>query len=249
LIIFNIQGLSMTKDITLSTIATIALFTIIGCGGSGGSSDNTKTGTGYYVDSAVEGVEYTCGNQTGITDKDGKFAFEEGQGCNFTLDGITLRTVKADELANGKEVFEDNLTVAKLLQSIDADGNPDNGIQITVEVAKALKKALEKEDCKGKLPKGDKLTEVVADVGHDVEHVSGDLRTDEEVREHWNRTHVKHDVEHEEIREDQNSTHLGHDVEHEEVREDQNSTHLGHDVEHSNSDDNSENHQKDSHDD
>jgi len=61
------------------------------------------------------------------------------------------------------------------------------------------------EDYKGKLPKGDKLTEVVADVGHDVEH--------------------------------------------EEVREDQNSTHLGHDVEHSNSDDNSGNHQKDSHDD
>ncbi|SFV90202.1 Autotransporter adhesin [hydrothermal vent metagenome] len=207
----------MIKNITLSTMTTMALFAIIGCGGSGVSSDNAKTGTGYYIDSAVEGVEYTCGNQTGITDKDGKFAFEEGKGCSFSLAGITLRKVKADKLANGQEVFEDNLTVAKLLQSIDADGNPDNGIQITDEVAKALKKSLEEEDCKGKFPQGDKLTEVVANVGHDVEHVSGDLRTDEEVREHWNRTHAEH--------EDQNHTHAEDNIEHSEKDDDSENHH------------------------
>jgi len=177
----------MTKNIKLSMIATIALFTIIGCGGSS-SSNSVKTGTGYYVDAAVKGVNYVCGTKTGTTDKDGKFTFEEGKECKFTLAGIPLRTTKVAELEDGKEVVEDNPKVAKLLQSIDADGDLSNGIQITDEVVEALTKALEKTNSKGKLPEGDTLTEVVANVGHDVKGVSGDVRTDEQVQEHLTQT-------------------------------------------------------------
>ncbi len=185
----------MTK-LKLSTITAVALFSIIGCGSSGGNNDgnganNAKTGTGYYVDSAVAGVDYVCGSQTGKTDADGKFTFEEGKECTFTLAGVPLRTTKADELADGKKIVEENPKVAKLLQSIDADGDLSNGIQVTDEVVEALTKALEETQSTGKLPEGETLTEVVANVGHDVTGVSGDVRTDEEVHAHLTQTQTE----------------------------------------------------------
>ena len=182
----------MLRNIKLSVITAIALVSIIGCGGGGSSSSSdVKTGTGYYVDSAVAGVEYVCGSKTGKTDADGKFTFEEGKECKFTLAGVPLRTTKADELADGKKIVEENPKVAKLLQSIDADGDLSNGIQVTDEVVEALTKALEETQSAGKLPEGDTLTEVVASVGHDVEGVSGEVRTDEEVEAHLAQTQTE----------------------------------------------------------
>ena len=174
----------MMKKIGLSSIAVAALLSLAGCGG--GSNPPAQAGTGYYLDNAVQGVRYSCGGSSGITDKDGRFTFEEDKGCTFSIAGITLREVPADELIDGKKIIEDDLRVAQLLQSIDADGNLDNGIQITDEVLKALTQALEDLGAEDKLPED--LTGVVASVGHDVEGVSGDLRTDGEVREHLNHT-------------------------------------------------------------
>lgn len=207
----------MTRNIKLSTMATIALFTIVGCGGGSSSTSNdnnsssnlanyvktantnnnsssnsanyVKTGIGYYVDAAVKGVSYVCGSKTGITDKDGKFTFEKGKECKFALGGIPLRTTKANELVDGKEVLEDNPKVAKFLQSIDSDGDLSNGIQITDKVLTALTKALETEQSTGKIPKDDAtLTRVVANVAHDVPTVTANIRTDEEVQAHLNKT-------------------------------------------------------------
>ena len=179
----------MKKTTTL--IAAAALFSMVGCGGGGGSptsSSSVKTGTGYYLDSAVVGVDYVCGSQTGKTGADGKFTFEKGKECKFALAGVPLRTTEADELVDGKKIVEDNLKVAKFLQSIDSDGDLSNGIQITDEVIEALTKALEETQSEGQLPEEDTLTEVVATVGQEVAGVSGEVRTDEEVQEHLTQT-------------------------------------------------------------
>ncbi len=182
----------MLRKITLSSVASIVLVSIVGCGGGGSSSSpDVQTGTGYYVDNAVAGVDYVCGSKTGKTDADGKFTFVEGKECRFTLAGIPLRSVEADELADGKKIVEDNPKVAKLLQSIDSDGDLSNGIQITDEVIEALTKALEETESAGKLPEGDTLTKVVADVAQEVAGVSGEVRTDEEVQKHLTQTQTE----------------------------------------------------------
>ncbi len=178
------------KKLNFVGLSVATVLALVGCGG-GGSSDDVKTGTGYYVDNAVAGVDYVCGSQTAKTGADGKFTFEEGKECKFSLAGIPLRTTQADELTDGKKVLEDNPKVAKLLQSIDADGDLSNGIQVTDEVVEALTKALEETQSTGKLPEGDRLTEVVANVGHDVAGVSGDVRTDEEVHAHLTQTQTE----------------------------------------------------------
>ena len=180
----------MTKNIKLSTIATIAVITMIGCGSSG-STTSSNTGTGFYVDNAVAGVKYVCGSETGTTDSKGTFTFEEGQECKFSLAGIPLRTTPSDELKDGQEVFEDNPKVAKFLQSIDANNDLSDGIQITDEVLTALTGALKTANSTGKLPEDTILTEVVASVGHDITAVTGDVRTDTQVQAHLAKTQTE----------------------------------------------------------
>jgi len=131
----------MTKrtKILSSSLALSVVLALTGCGGSDdGTIAVAQTGTGYYLDSAVAGIDYTCGIQSGTTDAEGAFTFQKGAGCTFTIDGMTVRTIAADQLFNGVKVVEDNTSVAAFLQTLDVDGNPTNGIEITKEVKEAL---------------------------------------------------------------------------------------------------------------
>ena len=112
---------------------------IIGCGG-GSTSTSTAVATAqaFYVDSAVEGVDYSCGTQTGVTGSQGEFTFEVGQNCTFSLDKIKLRDVAADQLENGKQIQETNVEIAQVLLSFDSDHNPSNGIQISTSLVKSF---------------------------------------------------------------------------------------------------------------
>jgi len=103
-----------------------------------GNTDNKNIGTGYYVDSAIEGVKYECGSQSGTTDSNGTFSFEEGKNCIFRLEGILLREVNAIDLENKMILLEDNIDNARLLQSLDNDGNADNGITLSQNMLDAL---------------------------------------------------------------------------------------------------------------
>lgn len=125
----------------LVSVAMLALIT--GCSGGGGSSSSVAaTGTGYYLDSAVGGVEYQCGTKNGITGSDGNFTFETGQSCTFKIGDITLRVVDSSDLQDQVKVIEDNISVAQLLQTLDSDGNASNGITLLPEVIAAIKAAL-----------------------------------------------------------------------------------------------------------
>ena len=121
--------------VALSVCMAVAFFS--GCSSKSSSlSEDQGGGIGYYVDAAVEGVDYICGKNSGVTDKNGTFKFSANSGCEFKLDKVLLRKVPADELFNGKTVIENNITVARVLQSLDADGNVSNGITIKDDIKK-----------------------------------------------------------------------------------------------------------------
>ena len=115
---------------------------ITACGSS--STDDTvneKTTakpTAKYVDAAIEGVHYECGAESGETNSLGEFHFEEGKSCTFTLRGTILRKVAKGIIVKGAVVVEDNLVVARFLQTLDSDGDPSNGITISPKVVKVL---------------------------------------------------------------------------------------------------------------
>ena len=148
---FNIVGLLI-----------ISIIVLVGCGGGSGDDDpiEPKDKKGFYVDSAVEGVEYQCGTHSGTTGVDGEFSFEEGEGCRFSIAGVPLREVPADRLEDNVIIFENNVTTARFLQSIDRDGNVSNGIEISSLVRGAIEEGHYTE-----VPVGEGLGYVVLSLG------------------------------------------------------------------------------------
>lgn len=113
-----------------------------------GSSDS-DTKTGVFVDSAVEGVTYTSGEITGITDSEGRFEYKSGQTVTFTIGDIVLGTVEGADVITPIDLVPDAndasnptvLNIASFLQTLDDDGNPDNGIKILQMVREAAEGA------------------------------------------------------------------------------------------------------------
>jgi hypothetical protein len=105
--------------------------------------------TGFFIDSAVEGIKYISGAYNGYTDKDGLFKYDKGAGVTFyigdELTGIPLGTAteKIDPFNSQRCIItlfdlagsqDENsvrvINMGKLLQSLDADNDVANGITI-----------------------------------------------------------------------------------------------------------------------
>jgi len=115
------------------TMGIALIFILSACKGGAGNktdSEDKKLLTGYYIDSPVIGLEYDCNTNKGKTDSDGKFQFEAGESCTFYLGNKAMRSIDKDKLFNGVKIFEKNLKIASILQTLDADGNASNGIEI-----------------------------------------------------------------------------------------------------------------------
>ena len=105
------------------------------------------TESGALSDSAIAGVAYsTSSGVTGVTDASGKYTYNVGDTVTFTLGTLTLGTVTATgiispvQLAAGNATKLTNLLV--LFQSLDADSNPNNGINITAPTAAGVTGAI-----------------------------------------------------------------------------------------------------------
>gem|GEM_PF-944754 len=139
----------MRKTLLHTIILYSIGLTLVGCGDSSSETQNQKpsnTGEAYYLDSGVSGVDYSCGTQVGTTGTLGQFTFEIGKECSFFIAGVPLRTVASDELFEGAQIVENNIYVARFLQSLDHDGNPYNGIKIDKSIVDPLKEILAQYD-------------------------------------------------------------------------------------------------------
>ena len=121
-------------------VATLMALFLAGCGGGGdGDADNTTTTSSsyaYYIDSAVSGLTYECGTQSGTTDSDGKFYFDEGSSCRFLIGDLVLKAIDANRLealSNGETLQETDTNIARILQTLDRDHDTSNGITIEQE--------------------------------------------------------------------------------------------------------------------
>jgi|Laugresbdmm110sn_1035088.scaffolds.fasta_scaffold10414_2 hypothetical protein len=115
-----------------SILGSTFLF-LYACGGGGG----TPTDVGVFVDAPVEGLAYESGGITGTTDSAGKFTYVVGQNVSFSVSGVTLPAVLGASLLTPVDLVgasspdsPESVYIARFLQSIDSDGNPDNGIRI-----------------------------------------------------------------------------------------------------------------------
>ena len=134
------------KKITTSIITTIALSILIGCGG-GDSSTSEHTSSATISDSNIAGLDYiTNSGISGVTDSSGKFVFKVADSSvTFKLGELTIGTFNLHNLKSDKTVLVGELfgldrnnntdprllKTIRLLQSLDNDNNPNNGIQIS----------------------------------------------------------------------------------------------------------------------
>lgn len=129
----------------LAALACLLVLALVGCGGGGGGSDTQSTTpplqTGVFLDSAVEGLNYTCSPSgiTGQTTALGEFDYYQGDNVFFSIGGISLGNAAAKSMVTpldfhprtSEEGYPQEVrNIIRLLQSLDTDDNPSNGITL-----------------------------------------------------------------------------------------------------------------------
>jgi hypothetical protein len=101
---------------------------------------------GVFKDSEVGGVTYsTSSGLAGTTDSKGQFYYNPGDTVSFSLGGTPLGSVKAAAVLTPVAVIGATDTsdprvvnMSRLLQSLDSDGDPSNGIGISESTRESL---------------------------------------------------------------------------------------------------------------
>lgn len=119
-------------------ISALALAVALTACGGGGSSSSGGTETGVFTDSAVSGINYqtTPGNKSGKTNALGEYNYVKGDTVIFSIGDTQLPPVTATGRVTPADMADGNdadvvINVLRLLQTLDDDGNPDNGITIS----------------------------------------------------------------------------------------------------------------------
>jgi hypothetical protein len=123
-------------------------------------SPPVTTLTGYLVDAGVSGVQYLTPSHDGLTEDEGAFRYEPGESVRFRLGTTELGEVHgqaqvtpfdlagsaivtgtpaiAEVLEKDSSPFHTSMNTAVLLQSLDFDAVPENGVDIPGAVAALL---------------------------------------------------------------------------------------------------------------
>lgn len=97
-LIITLNYLIYEED-TMNYFKSILLFllvTLAACGGGGSGTPSVSQGK--FIDAAVEGITYTSGTLTGLTDRQGNFSYQAGQSVTFSIGGIILGTVSGSAI-------------------------------------------------------------------------------------------------------------------------------------------------------
>jgi hypothetical protein len=144
-------SLARLKSRLARLLCLAACLLTISCGGS--ASNNLTAATrlqGYFKDSAVAGLSYvTSSNVTGVTRPDGGFDYNPGDTITFSFGAIKFPPVSASSLVTPLNMADGAVdspmlnNIAYLLQALDSDDNPDNGITLASNLAAQATQAID----------------------------------------------------------------------------------------------------------
>lgn len=140
-----------------STLLVLAL----GLSACGDNDNNVETTVEpiirVLIDSPVNGINYSCNGETGITQNGGQFTCESTP-VTFSIGGLTLGTINSFNADNkvfpqdfsevGRDDFSDikAIKLARLLQSLDDDGDISEAITIPSTIADKFNNVLNLDD-------------------------------------------------------------------------------------------------------
>lgn len=127
----------------LAASVTALAMGLSGCFDGSSSSSSSSSRTGTFIDSAVTGLNYQ-GDRTdaAVTDEQGQFRYRRNETIQFSIGDLDLGSAAGAEvltplsITSGATSASDQRVLNKLilLQTLDADGDTNNGIQITDEI-------------------------------------------------------------------------------------------------------------------
>ena len=136
----------MLKKPIYMLLSSSILLGLSACGSdSGDSAENNRT-TGYFIDSPVKGINYECGDISGVTNSKGAFTCEKTP-ITFKLGEMKIGTLTSftkdnkmypqDLLGLRRDNFTDKelIKLIRLLQSLDDDEDISKTITITSDIA------------------------------------------------------------------------------------------------------------------
>ncbi len=137
--------MNKTIKLKLGLLSLVASALLVGCGSDSTSTDTTNLSTGYFIDAPVEGLMYeTASGIQGVTDQYGKFQYQNGESVRFMVGKLDIGTAvpAADGLVTPETIAQNDeelkIYLLRVLQALDSDNDPANGITISQEVVDAL---------------------------------------------------------------------------------------------------------------
>ncbi|WP_372777453.1 CocE/NonD family hydrolase [Litorivivens sp.] len=109
-------------------------------GGGVSSGGSSSTNSGQFVDGPVKGLSYRRPNNDEVfqTSAIGSFSYLDGETLTFFLGSITLGEVTpSTDFITPNDFGNAAIGIARLLQTLDTDSNPANGIQLSESVRAA----------------------------------------------------------------------------------------------------------------
>ena len=126
------------------------------CGGGSSSTSSNTVSVGTFTDAGlVSGLQYQTATQSGRTDANGKFNYLPGETVTFKIGNIILGQAAGGSVLNtfslvgiappltslgvvnktpSAKLFQQAINISVLLQTLDEDANPQNGIAIPTQV-------------------------------------------------------------------------------------------------------------------
>lgn len=133
-------------------LAMIFASALTACGGDGDKRQENADRleptiyTGMFVDSAVQNLHYVTETQSGATNIDGEFSYQLNEQVTFSVGDIQFPAVAASALITPLTIFDTDdinqvavVNMLRLIQSLDADGDLSNGIEITDHIHQLAK--------------------------------------------------------------------------------------------------------------
>lgn len=131
-------------------IISISAFCFTGCSRGGGTwvaQTPSNAQSGAFIDSPVEGMQYSTQSWSGYTESSGIFYYQKGETIKFYIGGIYFGKMSATGIMTpltmeGLDTLtsEDTavINMSRILLTLDEDRNPGNGITITKQLCNDL---------------------------------------------------------------------------------------------------------------
>jgi hypothetical protein len=134
---------TLSASLIKTTAVISASMVLVACGGGTSTpappqNPPPATLTGTFIDSPVANIGYrTDSIAPDATDSQGQFSYLAGESVTFSIGDIDLPPVAAEAVITPLDIIDTQdindpsvVNIARLLQSLDADGDPTNGISI-----------------------------------------------------------------------------------------------------------------------